>query len=61
MDNQNCRVPLSAHITVDVDGRLTSTYEYSEIPTKVLADFLVQGFGIDVEDLFNSRTPVSTN
>lgn len=56
MDSEYCKVPTSARITIDVDGRVTSTYEYSEISAKGLADLLVQGFGVDVDELFNSHS-----
>lgn len=55
MDNEYCTVPLSGHITFDADGRMTTEFEYSKITAKSLADLLIRGFGIDVEDLHSSR------
>ena len=55
MDFEKCKIPASAHILIDVDGRLSSTCEYSEISAKSLADLLVQGFGVDVDELFDGH------
>lgn len=48
METEICQVPVSAHITINSDGKLESTYEYSLIPAKILADLLFRGFGLDI-------------
>ena len=48
-----CNIPIIGKITIDTEGRLTSEYEYSPISADVLADLLLRGFGMDVEDLFS--------
>lgn len=53
--SEYCNVPVAGRITIDADGRLASEYEYGTIPAKDLADLLIRGFGIDVEDLFVSK------
>lgn len=53
--SEYCSVPVAGRITIDADGRLASEYEYGTIPAKDLADLLIRGFGMDVEDLFVSK------
>ena len=57
MDSKEyCTVPISGRITIDANGRMTSEYEYGTVPVKTLADLLIRGFGIDVEDLLDRDT-----
>lgn len=55
MDNNMCSVPISAHISIDANRNVRSTYEYSQIAATSIADLLIRGFGIDVEEFFDSR------
>lgn len=50
METEICRVPVSAHITIDDDGKLESTYEYDMILASILADLLFRGFGLDITE-----------
>ena len=51
MDSPFCYIPVSAHIIVNADDKIVCTYEHQIVSSKVLADLLVCGFGIDTEEL----------
>ena len=50
-DFGKCTIPISAKITIDSSGHICATYEYSAIDAKELADFLLRGFGLDVDQI----------
>ena len=52
-DFGRCTIPVSAKITIDSNGRMNAEYQYSTIDAKELADFLLTGFGIDVDQIGN--------
>jgi len=54
-DFGKCTIPVSAKISIDSSGHLNAVYEYSTIDAKDLADFLVAGFGVDIEQIENDR------
>ena len=61
MDSKEyCYVPISGRITITAKGKMTSEYEYGTVLVKTLADLLVQGFGIDVENLLDRNTNPAT-
>lgn len=48
METEICQMPVSAHITIDADGKLESTYKYSMVPAQALADLMIRGFEPDI-------------
>ncbi len=50
-DFGKCTIPVSARISIDSNGRMTAEYEYGVIDAKELADFLLTGFGVDVDQI----------
>ena len=59
MNQEFCNIPVSAHIAIDANGTIAHEFTYRTIPTKVLAGLFVRGFGIDVDERFDSKSHVS--
>ena len=48
MENEICQVPVAAHVIIEANGKLKSTFEYNMISAKTLADLLIRDFGLDI-------------
>lgn len=48
-DNLLCHVPVRARFVFQDGQMIEESYEYADIPAKVLADFILEKFGINPE------------